>query len=62
MKTVVILEVTHDKPLPESLPQQIAGRAFTLNGISDVSVIDVIDDLALQAVWGKIEASIRNPG
>jgi len=59
MKTVIILEFTHDKPLHPDFAQMAAGRCYTLNNVQNVSVIDVVDDLALEALWGKIETLSR---
>lgn len=34
MKSYVLLEITHDKPLP-ALASMIAGRAYTISGVTD---------------------------
>lgn len=34
MKTIVILEITHSKPI-QALPNLIAGRAYTIDGVKD---------------------------
>jgi hypothetical protein len=35
MKTIITLEVTHTKPIPD-LVEKIEGRAYTLDGVEDV--------------------------
>ena len=34
MKTIVMLQVEHDKPIP-ALANLIAGRAYTISGVKD---------------------------
>lgn len=36
MKTIITIEVTHDKPIAD-LIDKIAGRAYTLDGVKDVT-------------------------
>lgn len=38
MKTYVLIEVSHRKPLPV-LAEMIAGRAYTIDGVSDARVV-----------------------
>lgn len=38
MKTFIVLSVTHDKPLPD-LPELVAGRAWTIDGVTDAKVM-----------------------
>ena len=33
MRTLLIIEVTHDKPIP-ALAQMVAGRAYTIGGVT----------------------------
>lgn len=47
MKTIVTLEITHDKPLPE-IAQMLAGRAWTIAGVKHAEVIS--DNCDLRAV------------
>jgi hypothetical protein len=35
VKTIITLEVTHTKPIPD-LVEKIEGRAYTLDGVEDV--------------------------
>jgi hypothetical protein len=37
VKTILILEIHHDKELP-NLCDQVAGRAYTIGGVDDVQV------------------------
>lgn len=43
MKTIVILEITHDKPIP-FLPNMIAGRAYTLAGVTNAKPVKLATD------------------
>jgi hypothetical protein len=38
MKTTIVLEVIHDKPIPH-LADLIAGRAYTIDKVSDCLVV-----------------------
>lgn len=40
MKTVVTIEIEHTKPLP-SLPSMVAGRAWSIDGVSRAEVVAV---------------------
>lgn len=40
MKTVVVIEVDHRKEIPH-LADMIAGRAYTIDGVSDAEVLEV---------------------
>ena len=42
MKTIITIEVTHDKPVPD-LIDKIAGRAYTIDGVKDVTATLVED-------------------
>lgn len=37
-RTLVILEVTHSKPIP-ALANMIAGRAYTIDGVTDAALV-----------------------
>lgn len=39
MKTVIVLELTHNKPLPKDFAQIVAGRAYTMDAVEDAEVI-----------------------
>jgi len=39
MKTLVILEIEHAKPLP-ALANMIAGRAYTIDGVTDAHLVE----------------------
>lgn len=41
MKTLIQIEVTHYKPIPH-LANFIAGRAYTIDGVSDAAVLNEI--------------------
>ena len=38
MRTLLIIEVTHDRPIP-SLAQMVAGRAYTINGVRNAEPV-----------------------
>lgn len=38
MKTIVVIEVTHAKPIPH-LEDMIAGRAYTIGGVGNAEVV-----------------------
>lgn len=40
MKTFITLEIDHSKPLPV-LPEMVAGRAYSIQGVSDVAIVEV---------------------
>jgi hypothetical protein len=43
MKTIVILEITHSKPIT-ALPNLIAGRAYTIDGVTNSKPVKLATD------------------
>jgi len=43
MKTIVILEITHSKPIT-ALQNMIAGRAYTIDGVTDSKPVKLATD------------------
>jgi hypothetical protein len=39
METVIVLVVTHDKPVPD-LIAKVSGRAWTIEGVSSVEIVE----------------------
>lgn len=60
MKTIVILEITHDKDIP-ALGDMIAGRAYTMAGVTnaecvkDMAALPVMSPERLQAMGFSLE-------
>lgn len=58
MKTVVILEITHTKPIT-ALANMIAGRAYSIDGVSDAQVVKLaIDEAQHESTFTLRELSL----
>jgi hypothetical protein len=49
MKTVVCIEIEHDRPIP-ALANLVAGRAWTINGVTGAEVMEAQKPFAVQAL------------
>lgn len=50
MKTILLVEVEHKLPIAD-LPEKVAGRAYTLDGVQNAEVVDVVSLRAAMALW-----------
>lgn len=59
MKTIVILEITHAKPIT-ALANMIAGRAYSIDGVKDSQVVKLAleDDRSDMAQFTPRELSL----
>lgn len=48
MRTIIVLEVDHERDIP-ALANMIAGRAYTISGVSNAEVVKTIDALPVVA-------------
>jgi hypothetical protein len=54
--TYVTLEIIHDKPI-EQLAEMVAGRAYTIDGVTDAHV-----STSKPIIWKKVEGQSREEG
>lgn len=59
MKTLILLEVTHAAPIPE-LENKIMGRAWTIQGVSDVRLVPDTAETLRQAGFTEAEIALGN--
>lgn len=59
MKTLILLEVTHKSPVP-LLEEKIAGRAYTIDGVSDVRILQDTEQSLREAGFSAAEIALGN--
>lgn len=59
MKTLILLEVTHAAPVPH-LEDKIAGRAWTIDGVSSVRLVPDTAETLRQAGFSEAEIALGN--